>query len=142
MQTRLPPRHSSATIQKPRLFVGVPPSAVLPRRIAPGIFFVSPSRGIGGDSGNGDDDNNNNNNSDALPSTNTLAHLGITHAVVQRGAEAEADYHFRCGTTIKALFVGSHDPLSRVVAWMRAVRRRLNANLIVVGDFAAAAGDL
>jgi len=143
MQTRLPTRHSSATIQKPRLFVNVPPSAVLPRRIAPGIFFVSPSRGIGdndNDSGNGNGDDNN--NGDGLPSTNTLAHLGITHAVVQRGAEAEADYHFRCGTTIKALFVGAHDPLSRVVAWMRAVRRRLNANLIVVGDFAAAAGYL
>jgi len=140
MQTRLPTRHTSASIQKPRLFVSVPPSAVLPRRIAPGIFFVSPSsRGIGdndNDNGNGDD------NSDALPSTKTLAHLGITHAVVQRGAEAEADYHFRCGTTIKALFVAAHDPLSKVVAWMRAVRRRLNANLIVVGDFAAAAGYL
>src|SRR5260221_14402482 len=108
MQTRLPPRHSSATIQKPRLFVGVPPSAVLPRRIAPGIFFVSPSRGIGGDSGNGDDDNNNNNNSDALPSAHPLAHPGITHAVVQRGADAEADYHFRFRWASKALFVGAH----------------------------------
>ena len=136
MQTRLPTRHSSVT-QKPKLFVSVPPSAVLPRRIAPGIFFVSPSRDVGGNgNGSGDDA------SDALPSTTTLAHLGITHAVVQRGTESESDYRFRCGTTIRALFVGPHDPLSRIVAWMRAVRRRLNANLIVVGDFAAAAGYL
>jgi len=138
MQTRLPARHSNA-IQKPRLFV--PPSAVLPRRISPGIFFVSPSRGVSdNDSGNGN--GNGDDTSDALPSTNTLAHLGITHAVVQRGTESELDYRLRCGTTIKALFVGPHDPLSRVVAWMCAVRRRLNANLIVVGDFAAAAGYL
>lgn len=138
MQTRLLTRHASAT-QNPGLFVSVLPSAVLPRRISPGIFFVSPSRGVSdNDSGNGNGDDT----SDALPSTNTLAHLGITHAVVQRGTEFESDYRFRCGTTIKALFVGPHDPLSRVVAWMCAVRRRLNANLIVVGDFAAAAGYL
>jgi hypothetical protein len=119
------------------LFVSVPPSAVLPRRIAPGIFFVNPSRGIRAGGDNDKDDSG-----DGLPSTNTLSHLGVTHAVVQRGTEAEADYHLRCGTTMRALFVGAHDPLSRVVAWMRAVRRRLNANLIVVGDFAAAAGYL
>jgi hypothetical protein len=41
---------------------------------------------------------------------------------------------------MKSLFVGPQDPLSKVVAWMRAVRR-LGAH-IIVGDFAAAAGYL
>ncbi|KAI0273940.1 hypothetical protein BGY98DRAFT_1099326 [Russula aff. rugulosa BPL654] len=41
---------------------------------------------------------------------------------------------------MKSLFVGPQDPLSKVVVWMRAVRR-LGAN-IIVGDFAAAAGYL
>ena len=63
-----------------------------------------------------------------------LVNLEITHAVVTRGS----DPHLWWG--MKSLFVGPQDPLSKVVAWMRAVRR-LGAN-IVVGDFAAAAGYL
>jgi hypothetical protein len=60
--------------------------------------------------------------------------LEITHAVVTRGSDP------RLSWGMKSLFVGPQDPLSKVVAWMRAVRR-LGAH-IIVGDFAAAAGYL
>jgi hypothetical protein len=137
MQTRLPTRQSSLNVtagQKPRLSVSIPPSATLPRRIALGVFFVNPT----GRSGDNDDSTD-----DALPSTNTLANLGITHAVVQRASASASNHPLFCGgTTIKALFVGPQDPLSKVVAWMQAVRRRLGAHIIVVGDFAAASGYL
>jgi hypothetical protein len=63
-----------------------------------------------------------------------LVNLEITHAVVTRGS----DPHLWWG--MKSLFVGPQDPLSKVVAWMHAVRR-LGAH-IIVGDFAAAAGYL
>jgi hypothetical protein len=100
----------------------VPPRATLPRKIAPGVFFTNP----GGHSSKEDKDN--------LPSTKTLINLDITHAVLERGS----DLQLSCG--VKALFVGPHDPLSQIVAWMRAVRR-LGAH-IIVGDVAAAAGYL
>jgi hypothetical protein len=112
------------TVQRPRLLVSSPQSAALPRRIASGVFFVNPD----------DDDKLNNNGNDALLSSNILVNLGITHAVVPRGS----DVRFSWG--MKALFVGPQDPLSKIVAWMRAVRR-LGAH-IIVGDFAAAAGYL
>jgi hypothetical protein len=99
----------------------VPPLATLPRKIAPGVFFTN----SGGNSSKDKDD---------LPSTKTLINLDITHAVLERGS----DLQLSCG--VKALFVGPHDPLSQVVAWMRAVRR-LGAH-IIVGDVAAAAGYL
>jgi hypothetical protein len=142
MQTRLPTRQSSLSVtQKPRLSVSIPPSAILPRRISLGVFFVNPTGGSS-DVKEGDSGDNNDNN-DALPSTNTLTHLGITHAVVQRASASGSNHPLFCGgTTIKALFVGPQDPLSKVVAWMQAVRRRLGAHIIVVGDFAAAAGYL
>lgn len=123
MQTRLPMRYQ-CTVQRPRLVVSVPRSATLPRRIAQGVFFVHPN---GGDKISNDD-------SDSLLSTNTLVNLGITHAVAARGS------NFDLSWGMKALFVGPQDPLSKVVAWMRAVRR-LGAH-IIVGDFAAAAGYL
>jgi len=123
MQTRLPTRYR-CTVQKPRLVVSVPRSTALPRRIAPGVFFVSPDGG----------DKVNNGDNAGLLSTNTLVNLEITHAVVTRGS----DFHLSWG--LKSLFVGPQDPLSKVVAWMRAVRR-LEAH-IIVGDFAAAAGYL
>jgi hypothetical protein len=63
-----------------------------------------------------------------------LLDLEITHAVVARGSD------LRLSSGMKALFVGPHDPLSRVVAWMRAVRG-LGAH-IIVSDIAAAAGYL
>jgi hypothetical protein len=63
-----------------------------------------------------------------------LINLEITHAVVTRGSDP------RLSWGMKSLFVGPQDPLSKVVAWMRAVRR-LGAH-IIVGDFAAAAGYL
>ncbi|KAH9993171.1 hypothetical protein BJV77DRAFT_373140 [Russula vinacea] len=124
MQTRLPMRH----IQRPRLLVSgphpTPQSAALPRRIASGVFFINPN----------EDGKLNDNDNDALLSSNTLINLEITHAVVPRGS----DVRFSWG--MKALFVGPQDPLSKIVAWMRAVRR-LGAH-IIVGDFAAAAGYL
>jgi hypothetical protein len=92
------------------------PRHALPRKIAAGVFFVDPT-------------------SEPLPSPRTLFDLEITHAVVARGSSSSSDL----GTT-KALFVGPHDPLSKIVAWMRAVRR-LGA-CIVVSDIAAAAGFL
>jgi len=145
MQTRLPTRQSSLNVtpgQKPRLSVSIPPSAILPRRIALGVFFVNPTCGSS-NAKEGDSGDNNDSSNDALPSTNTLAHLGITHAVVQRASASGSNHPLFCGgTTIKALFVGPQDPLSKVVAWMQAVRRRLRAHIIVVGDFAAAAGYL
>jgi len=119
MHMRQPIRYQS-TLPKPRLFVSVPQSNVLPRRIAQGVFFVDNKVNGGGN--------------DVLPSTNTLANLQITHAVVDRGADLPPS----CG--MKVLFVGPHDPLSKIVAWMRAVRQ-LGAH-IVVSDFAAAAGYL
>ena len=94
------------------------PRHALPRKIAPGIFFV--------DSTSGD--------RDAPPSARTLIDLEITHAVVARGSD------LRLSSGMKALFVGPRDPLSRVVAWMRAVRA-LGAYMIV-SDIAAAAGYL
>jgi hypothetical protein len=94
----------------------LPPGATLPRKIAPGVFFV-----------NGKDKDN-------LPSTDMLINLGITHAVLARGS----DIQLSCG--IKALFVDPHDPLSRIVAWMRAVRQ-LGAH-VIVSDVAAAAAYL
>jgi len=123
MHTQSPTRYHS-TIQRPRLLVSVPRSAVLPRRIAQGVFFVNPDR----------DDKINDDHDDSLLLTNTLVNLEITHAVVARGSD------LRLSWGMKALFVGPQDPLSKVVAWMRAVRR-LGAH-IVVGDFAAAAGYL
>ncbi len=71
---------------------------------------------------------------DTSLSTSTLANLEITHAVVTRGSDP------RLSWGMKSLFVGPKDPLSKVVGWMRAVRR-LGA-CIIVGDFAAAAGYL
>jgi hypothetical protein len=140
MQTRLQTRQFSAT-HKPRLSVSVPPSATLPRRISLGVFFVNPSNST--ISSNKNDSGGDNDNDDGLPSTNTLAHLGITHAVVQRASASGSNHPlFTGGTTIKTLFVGPQDPLSKIVAWMQAVRRRLGAHIIVVGDFAAAAGYL
>ena len=124
MQPRLPMRH----VQRPRLLVSgphpTPQSAALPRRIASGVFFINPN----------EDGKLNDNDNDALLSSNTLINLEITHAVVPRGS----DVRFSWG--MKALFVGPQDPLSKIVAWMRAVRR-LGAH-IIVGDFAAAAGYL
>ncbi|KAH9993513.1 hypothetical protein BJV74DRAFT_368699 [Russula compacta] len=121
------------TVQNPRLSFGEPQGAVLPRRIAMGVFFVPP---------NGGNDKVKDHDNDGaaptfdltLPSTHMLANLEITHAVVERGS----DLRLWCG--MKALFVGPQDPLSKVVAWMRAVRR-LGAH-ILVSDFAAAAGYL
>jgi hypothetical protein len=145
MQTRLPTRQSSLNVtpgKKPRLSVSIPPSAILPRRIALGVFFINSTSGSS-NAKEGDSGDNNDNSNDALPSTNTLAHLGITHAVVQRASASASNHPLFCGgTTIKALFVGPQDPLSKVVAWMQAVRRRRGAHIIVVGDFAAAAGYL
>jgi len=71
---------------------------------------------------------------DRLLSSTTLVSLEITHAVVTRGSDP------RLSWGMKSLFVGPQDPLSKVVAWMRAVRR-LGAH-IIVGDLAAAAGYL
>ena len=96
------------------------PRQALPRKIASGVFFIDPTT-----------------SSDAAPSLRTLLDLSITHAVVARG----------CGTDLllssgmKALYVGPHDPLSRIVSWMRAVRSSLGA-CIIVSDIAAAAGYL
>jgi len=124
MHTVLPTRNDYTT-QRPRsLVVRVPRSAVLPRRIAQGVFFVSRD---------GDTKTNENEN-DSLLSSSTLINLEITHAVVARGSDPCLSWG------MKSLFVGPQDPLSKVVAWMRAVRR-LGAHLIV-GDFAAAAGYL
>jgi hypothetical protein len=125
MHTPVPTRYH-CTIQRPRLLVSVPRSAALPRRIAQGVFFVNPDED--------DKININDNDNDALLSTNILVSLEITHAVVTRGSD------LRLSWGMKALFVGPQDPLSKVVAWMRAVRR-LGAH-IIVGDFAAAAGYL
>ncbi|KAH8985679.1 hypothetical protein EDB92DRAFT_1343429 [Lactarius akahatsu] len=94
------------------------PRHALPRKIAQGVFFVDPTSG----------------DRDAALSTRTLVDLEITHAVVARGSD------LRLSSGMQALFVGSHDPLSRVVAWMRAVRR-LGA-CVIVSDVAAAAGYL
>ncbi len=117
MHPRLPTRPKS-------ILAGVPRSPALPRRIAQGIFFVE---------ADGDDKTKENEN-DALLSTSMLVNLEITHAVVRRGSD------LRLSWGMKSLFVGPQDPLSRVVTWMRAVRR-LGAH-IIVGDFAAAAGYL
>jgi hypothetical protein len=94
------------------------PRPTLPRKIAAGVFFVDPTCGA----------------NDAPPSARTLLDLEITHAVVARGSE------LGLSSGMKALFVGPHDPLSRIVAWMHAVRR-LGA-CIIVSDIAAAAGYL
>ena len=119
MHTGLPTRNHNTT-QRPRsLVVSVPRSAALPRRIAQGVFFVNQTN---------EDEN------DSLLSSRTLVNLEITHAVVPRGSDP------RLSWGMKSLFVGPQDPLSKVVAWMRAVRR-LGAH-IIVGDFAAAAGYL
>jgi len=125
MQTRQPTRLRSA-VQRPTLHVSVPRRATLPRRIAPGIFFVDPGWAT---SANGNDDDD-----DFLPSISVLVNLEITHAIVRH----KPDLALACG--MKALFVGPHDPLSKIVAWMRAVRQ-LGANMLV-SDFAAAAGYL
>jgi hypothetical protein len=106
------------------MLAGVPRSPALPRRIAQGVFFVDADG----------DDKTKEKEKDALLSTSTLVNLEITHAVVRRGSD------LRLSWGMKSLFVGPQDPLSRVVAWMRAVRR-LGAH-IIVGDFAAAAGFL
>ena len=119
----VPPTRNHRTIQRPISLVVRAPQSVkvaLPRRIAQGIFFVNPDR----------DENEN----DSLLSSRTLVNLEITHSVVTRGSDP------RLWWGMKSLFVGPQDPLSKVVAWMRAVRR-LGAN-IIVGDFAAAAGYL
>jgi len=118
------PTRNHCTTQRPRsLVVSTPRSAgALPRRITQGVFFVNP---------NGDAKTNEN---DSLLSSTTLINLEITHAVVTRGSDP------RLSWGMKSLFVGPQDSLSKVVAWMRAVRR-LGAH-IIVGDFAAAAGYL
>jgi hypothetical protein len=124
MHTGLPTRNHCTT-QRPRsLVVSAPRSTALPRRIAQGVFFVNPDRDI----------KTNENENDSLLSSTTLNNLEITHAVVTRGSDP------RLSWGMKSLFVGPQDPLSKVVVWMRAVRR-LGAN-IIVGDFAAAAGYL
>jgi hypothetical protein len=136
-----PPTRNHCTAQRPRsLVVSIPRSAALPRRIAQGVFFVNPDGGHGNvkpsenekehADGDGDRDDG------LLLSSATLVNLEITHAVVTRGS----DPRLSCQWGMKSLFVGPQDPLSKVVAWMRAVRR-LGAN-IIVGDFAAAAGYL
>lgn len=119
----VPPTRNNRTIQRPVSLVVRAPQSVkvaLPRRIAQGIFFVNPD---------GDEAEN-----DSLLSSRTLVNLEITHSVVTRGSDP------RLWWGMKSLFVGPQDPLSKVVAWMRAVRR-LGAH-IIVGDFAAAAGYL
>ena len=121
MHTGLSTRNHCTT-QRPRsLVIRAPRSAALPRRIAQGIFFV-------GDAKTNESEN------DSLLSSTMLVNLEITHAVVTRGSDP------RLWWGMKSLFVGLQDPLSKVVAWMRAVRR-LGAH-IIVGDFAAAAGYL
>ncbi len=124
------PTRNHCTTQRPRprsLVVSAPRSvALLPRRIAQGVFFISAD-------GN-DKTNENESENDTSLSTSTLANLEITHAVVTRGSDP------RLSWGMKSLFVGPKDPLSKVVGWMRAVRR-LGA-CIIVGDFAAAAGYL
>ena len=115
------------SIPKPRsLVVSVSRSAALPRRIAQGVFFVNPDREV--------KTNESENENDGLLSSTILVNLEITHAVVTRGSD------LRLSWGMKSLFVGPQDPLSKVVAWMRAVRR-LGAH-VIVGDFAAAAGYL
>jgi hypothetical protein len=119
------PTRNHCTTQRPRsLVVSAPRSAALPRRIAQGVFFVHPDGDV----------KTNENENDSLLSSTTLVSLEITHAVVTRGSDP------RLWWGLKSLFVGPQDPLSRVVAWMRAVRR-LGAH-VIVGDFAAAAGYL
>ncbi|KAI0296498.1 hypothetical protein B0F90DRAFT_1669786 [Multifurca ochricompacta] len=129
----------------------------LPRKIAQGVFFINPSDS---DGDHNDKDNNNNDNkfrfdTASLPSARTLVDLEITHAVVSRGfsfsssspSSPSSGAHplsslsssSSCG--IKALFVSPHDPLSKIVAWIRAVRQ-LGAHILIVGDVAAAAGYL
>ncbi|KAH9060348.1 hypothetical protein EDB83DRAFT_2315653 [Lactarius deliciosus] len=119
--TALSGRHRDGSSQIPVLqgtstTTSTTPRHALPRKIAQGVFFIDPTSG------------------DRAPSTRTLVDLEITHAVVARGSD------LRLSSGMKALFVGSHDPLSRVVAWMRAVRR-LGA-CVIVSDVAAAAGYL
>ncbi|KAI9510091.1 hypothetical protein F5148DRAFT_637839 [Russula earlei] len=104
MQTRKLTRHP---IQRSSLRASPPQSNALPRRIAAGVFFLD-ADGVNNIDSDSDDSN------DPLPSAKTLATLGITHAVVERGS----DLRLTCG--MKALFVGRQDPLSRVVGWMRA----------------------
>jgi hypothetical protein len=107
----------------------LPPPVPIPREIAPGIFFVNPS---GGSGGGGSKDKK-----DAPPPllwNQMLANLKITHAIVARGTASSS-----CAG-LKALFVGPYDPLSKIVAWMRAVRR-LGAR-IIVSDIAVVAGYL
>jgi len=78
--------------------------------------------------------------------TNTPARgrLGTTHAGVQRSSDSDSDCRPSAlsPTNDPGALRGPHGPPCRVVAWMRAVRRRLSANVIVVGDSAAAAGYL
>jgi len=120
--TILSGRHNISS-QIPAVLQGdnTPRRHALPRKIAAGVFFVDPTCA-----------------SSSPPSPRTLVDLEITHAVLARGGSSSSDLLLLRGT--KALFVGPHDPLSRVVAWMRAVRR-LGA-CIVVSDIAAAAGFL
>ena len=99
------------------------PRHALPRKIASGVFFIDPTTR--------DCD------TDASPSLRTLLDLSITHAVVARGCGSD----LLLSSGMKALFVGPHDPLSRIVGWMRAVRSSLGA-CIIVSDIAAAAGYL
>lgn len=114
--TALSGRHGAS--QVPVLQGTTTPRHALPRKIAPGVFFVDPTSG----------------DRDATPSARTLVDLEITHAVAARGSD------LRLPSGMKALFVGPHDPLSKIVAWMRAVRRL--GVCIVVSDVAAAAGYL
>jgi hypothetical protein len=119
------PTRNHCTTQRPRsLVVSVPRSAALPRRIAQGVFFVNPNEHV----------KTNESENDSLLSSTMLVNLEITHAVVTRGSDP------RLSWGMKSLFVGPQDPLSKVVAWMRAVRRL--GSHIIVGDFAAAAGYL
>lgn len=115
--TILSGRHGTSQI--PVMQGSSTPRHALPRKIAAGVFFVDPTSSR---------------DNDAPPSSRTLLDLEITHAVVARGSD------LRLWSGMKALFVGPHDPLSRIVAWMRAVRR-LGA-CIIVSDIAAAAGYL
>ena len=116
--TVLSGRHGSSQVPVLQGSSSSTPRHALPRKIAAGVFFVDPTSG----------------DADTAPSARTLVDLEITHAVVARGSD------LRLSSGMKALFVGPHDPLSRVVAWMRAVRR-LGA-YIIVSDIAAAAGYL
>jgi hypothetical protein len=115
-------------------------------RICLGFFLVSPSSCLGCY----DNDNDNDNYTVSPTNTGTPGRLGPSPGDntprVQRSSDSDSDSDSDCRPSappmIQALFVDPHGPWCRVVAWMRAVRRRPSANVIVVGDSAAAAGYL